>query len=99
MRTKFNFMLEMLIKKCLTWKQSNIPTAITTPIDKPIAKIAEKRISNEGGGNGIGLGEKMAKNHETKTIVATREPPTALARNAVKYPWLKCPTQLFIHGQ
>ena len=57
-------------------------------MDKPIVKIAENKVSNDGGGNGIGLGEKIAKIHEIKTTVATREPPTALAKNAVKYPWL-----------
>lgn len=61
-----------------------MPTAMTTPIDKPMVKIARKRMINDGGGNIMVLGEKIVIIHEIKIIVESKEPPTALARNAVK---------------
>lgn len=68
----------------LTWKYNNIPTAITTPTDRPMLKSAKTNIHIEGGLNGKGLVENTANNQLTKMYVETQHPATPLAKNAVK---------------
>jgi len=72
--------------KPLTWKYSNIPTASTIPIDKPILNITNINVYIDGGGKGNGFRDSTVITQEINMIVETQQPPTALAKNAVKCP-------------
>lgn len=74
--------------KLFTWKYSNIPTASTTPIDKPILNTTNINVKTDGGGNGNGFRDNTVVTQEINITVETEQPPTALAKNAVKWPWL-----------
>lgn len=51
-------------------------------------KTTKTKVKKEGGGKDIGLYDNTVATQEINVKVEMQQPPTALARNAVKCPWL-----------